>query len=743
MTSPRLVGTHHHYLTNLVGPGTTPGEAIFGLVKDFVNNQGSSLALGDVVKLDTSGADRVVKATTLGDVGVIGVVADVGPFANGDETPVLISGYHAAVKITGAVAAGDYLQASNTDGTAESIAIPAAGTFARATAAGAAGIVKAIIFDRTLAASSVVDFTDLGDVPATYAGAGSKAVAVNAGATGLEFVSFPAAGQTITAALLQHGYDPDLKPTTPGAADDEFDDTTLAAWTQAGSPDTFNGTDLPGFLHVADNDGAEPCGGYKAFTPGAAAFTLAFKVYGNVAAAASNQVYAGVYTSAGAPIVVAGLLNGSAYIVKAAALGGGFTSGTYTYITPNVGPLYVSIQRDATTNYVVKISGDGILWVQVASFSQAGTVDRIYVTTAGFSATVADAFFEFIRTFTTQTTLIGNTPTAVRVIGPRTYDPDLPPAAPSAYDDEFDDDVIGTRWTSVGTPDSLDENTLHGFLHIADNDTTFPCGVYEDFVPGAAAFTVAFKFFSDVTRAGSNQVRIGLYTSAAAEIVGVGSVQGSGWIISAAALGGGGFATGTMYGGPGNLGVFYGAITRDATTNYVVWASQDGITWKPIGTFSQAGTVGRIYVSVYGVAQITEAYVDFVRTFTSQTTKIGNTPDGSALAFLYPPGHPDIRPTMPNAADDEFDDTAGMSGITNGLNSRWAWRNQGGASVTFPPYRMKLNLPASASASHRILEQAVAAGDFAFVPEMRPKRVSDQLRQRRPSRDRPHERRFL
>lgn len=42
--------------------------------------------------------------------------------------------------------------------------------------------------------SSVADFTDLGDVPGSYAGYGGYAVAVNVGETALEFVPFPAGG---------------------------------------------------------------------------------------------------------------------------------------------------------------------------------------------------------------------------------------------------------------------------------------------------------------------------------------------------------------------------------------------------------------------------------------------------------------------------------------------------------------------------------------------------------------------
>jgi len=41
-------------------------------------------------------------------------------------------------------------------------------------------------------------FIDLSDVPASYAGEGGRAVAVNLGETGLEFVDFPSSGSGLT-----------------------------------------------------------------------------------------------------------------------------------------------------------------------------------------------------------------------------------------------------------------------------------------------------------------------------------------------------------------------------------------------------------------------------------------------------------------------------------------------------------------------------------------------------------------
>lgn len=189
----KVHGMHLHYQSAIVGPGSGGGETgVVGLIRNFTNNNGSNLVLGDVVGYDTTGDSRVKKTTTLGDPTVAGVVAEAGPFAHGDLTPVLIIGFHASVKVTGAIARGDYLQASNTDGSAETIATPDVGTFAKVVDDDVAGFAACVVFDRTLSSASVIaNFTDLGDVPASYIGFGGEAVAVKGDESGLEFVPFP------------------------------------------------------------------------------------------------------------------------------------------------------------------------------------------------------------------------------------------------------------------------------------------------------------------------------------------------------------------------------------------------------------------------------------------------------------------------------------------------------------------------------------------------------------------------
>ena len=80
--------------------------------------------------------------------------------------------------------------------------------------------------------------------------------------------------------------------------------------------------------------------------------------------------------------------------------------------------------------------------------------------------------------------------------------------------------------------------------------------------------------------------------------------------------------------------------------------------------------------------------------------------------FVYDPSTP---PATPNAMDDLFDDTYGMSGSSNGLNPKWATRNYSTTTTTFPQKGvLAQTLPASNINSWRILEQAVAAGNFSF-----------------------------
>lgn len=205
------------------------------------------------------------------------------------------------------------------------------------------------------------------------------------------------------------------------------------------------------------------------------------------------------------------------------------------------------------------------------------------------------------------------------------YNPDIPPTSPSAQDDEFNAGSIDGKWTGYGSPDINNVTDYEGWWHVAKTGSGVDAGMYQAFVPGAAAFTVAFKVSGNVLEAGSNQVLLGLATSGGSFIVDVGMLNGNDSIVGAAALSGG-FDT-FSYGGPGGNGTSYFLVKRDASTNYKVYQSKDGINWILLSTFSQAGTVARIYLQVSTFSgSKTEAYYDWIRVFASQTEHIGNTP---------------------------------------------------------------------------------------------------------------------
>lgn len=187
----KLLGTHLHHKNAVISTGDDP-DALEGgttsIIKEFVNNSGGNLVLGDVVRIDTSG-DRLVTKTSLAAGDVLGVVAAAGPYANAAVVPVTLEGYHPAVKVTGVVSRGDYLFGSVTSGVATASATPDEGAFARVVSDDVAGFAAVVVFDKTLGAGGAANFIELLDVPTSYVDQTGKLVAVNAGATALEFVS--------------------------------------------------------------------------------------------------------------------------------------------------------------------------------------------------------------------------------------------------------------------------------------------------------------------------------------------------------------------------------------------------------------------------------------------------------------------------------------------------------------------------------------------------------------------------
>lgn len=119
-----------------------PGSLVGPTLQMFINNSGGALEDGDVVVLDPSGARLIDTTTTPAAPLSVGVVRDArsqGPFAIAAETPVLLLGNLAQLKVTGAVAAGDYLATSSSAGRAASNGSITTGAFAIAESANVSG----------------------------------------------------------------------------------------------------------------------------------------------------------------------------------------------------------------------------------------------------------------------------------------------------------------------------------------------------------------------------------------------------------------------------------------------------------------------------------------------------------------------------------------------------------------------------------------------------------------------------
>ena len=204
------------------------------------------------------------------------------------------------------------------------------------------------------------------------------------------------------------------------------------------------------------------------------------------------------------------------------------------------------------------------------------------------------------------------------------YNPDLPPVSPSAYDDEFDNDSLDVKWTSTGTPDILSETAYHGFLKVADNDVA-ECGVYESYVPGAAAFTIVCKVNFGLS---NNESWAGLKimdstgaTSASYCLIWRRTAPTMNAAIGPAA------GTAVSVGGP-TAGVAYLRLTRDAGSAWLGYWSANGISWQVIGAVTNATTVGRIYLMINSGSSTneTQAHFEWIRVFTTETEIIGRIP---------------------------------------------------------------------------------------------------------------------
>jgi hypothetical protein len=247
------------------------------------------------------------------------------------------------------------------------------------------------------------------------------------------------------------------------------------------------------------------------------------------------------------------------------------------------------------------------LTMTATTLSAAGVTDATYVTTSAHAGLSAEKVLPYL----------GN------------YNPDVPPASPSGTDDEFDDDSISGSWTVIGTPDTANETTFHGYFYLQDNDAA-ETGYYIAYTPGAAALTVAVKIKYDLSLAANSYCGLVLTDSSDTSLAVMTLQHSNGGNFIQARYGASGGSTlalnGDLYNFP-YLGTGYLALQRDSGTNYTATFSKDGFLWHTAGTWSQAGTIARARLIVNGQGGTnTTAAFDFIRMFTSQTTIIGATP---------------------------------------------------------------------------------------------------------------------
>lgn len=411
MTNQRMIGKHYHHNSQVVGPGTTPGGGVSGLVSYLENADAGSLDYGDVVRIDISGDGTIEKTTTLDDGLVLGVVAAVGPFAVGAQTPVLTVGYHPAVKATGAINAGDFILPSNTDGTAQGDPDTTPGSFGRALADAAGGTVAAIL---------------LGIGTGGGGGGAATQIETTTGPTTLNVAAIP--DQTF---MFRNGtdlvgrrvygngkqYDPRLAPAAPSALDDEFDAGSLnAKWTTGssggGSTGVVNVTDRVGYLHTNVNDGGAGSARWVDQTPGTAVpaglWTMVARVSGWVGGAGSNQMNIELYGTGGATRFVCGMLNGNQMIINGPS---GFTGHNRPYVTGNQADVWMMIQHDAGTGIDGWVSADGMIWSRLTGMTSAGTVTMIRLVAVAFSSSNAEGWWDLFRYFPgVRTFTVGGTP---------------------------------------------------------------------------------------------------------------------------------------------------------------------------------------------------------------------------------------------------------------------------------------------------------------------------------------------
>lgn len=163
---------------------------------------------------------------------------------------------------------------------------------------------------------------------------------------------------------------------------------------------------------------------------------------------------------------------------------------------------------------------------------------------------------------------------------------------------------------------------------------------------------------------------------------------------------------------PGAVGAGKYWLDTNSGPPRAVWRRNSTDTgWDAVGTAAAAAAATQLDANgtILDVNVITDG--QFLKRV--GTTVVSATPSGDGKF------DPDAPPVSPNAMDDEFNDSASMSGPVNGLDAKWSWLNQGAAAVTFPQVGLlRLAIAAQASTNARIIVQTLPAAPWSFAAKI-------------------------
>jgi hypothetical protein len=253
---------------------------------------------------------------------------------------------------------------------------------------------------------------------------GSTAIAHTAtawlhGPSALDFPSAAVAGNVggpITIPGLSGS--PDIVPSSPGAANDEFDQNTAgvpSGWSSFGASGTWDTNTVPSHLHILSEPSVANVITAVFKSSPSAPFTMTAKIADCQMDNATANVFmaTGLFVGIASPGTGSNAFTGMAMVAKQ---GGTGAMQTFAYTGPTtnpsglntalaglvVPPLYVRVAvNGAGTTAVFSASLNGMVWFQVASIALGFTVASIGLYTdpasSSSTSTPAEAYFDYVR----------------------------------------------------------------------------------------------------------------------------------------------------------------------------------------------------------------------------------------------------------------------------------------------------------------------------------------------------------